>query len=98
MGRDSYRVGAHAIERTDSLYESKGYYLAKIAVDSTVSNGKIQLAFKIDEGRRLAISGIRINGNRSISDREIVSVFQVTNGKEKFIQTLLPKSVPPFSC
>jgi hypothetical protein len=31
------------------------------------------------------------------ADRPFV-VFQVTNGKEKFIQTLLPKSVPPFSC
>jgi branched-chain amino acid transport system substrate-binding protein len=31
------------------------------------------------------------------ADRPFV-VFQVTNGKEKFIQTLLPKSVPPFKC
>src|SRR5579862_1813680 len=31
------------------------------------------------------------------ADRPFV-VFQVTNGKEKFIETLLPKSVPPFSC
>lgn len=64
---------AKAVERTDSLYESKGYYLAKITVDSTVTDGKLKLAFKIDEGRRLAISGVRINGNRSISDRDIVS-------------------------
>lgn len=64
---------AKAIERTDSLYESKGYYLARITVDSTVSAGKLSLAFKIDEGKRLAISGIRINGNKGISDREVVS-------------------------
>jgi branched-chain amino acid transport system substrate-binding protein len=31
------------------------------------------------------------------ADRPFV-VFQVTNGKEHFVQTLLPKSVPPFSC
>ena len=62
-----------AIERTDSLYESKGYYLARVTVDSTVANGKLMLAFKVDEGRRLAISGVRINGNKSVSDRDIVS-------------------------
>ena len=64
---------AKAVERTDSLYESKGYYLARITVDSTIADGKLRLAFKIDEGRRLAISGIRINGNKNVSDRDVVS-------------------------
>jgi branched-chain amino acid transport system substrate-binding protein len=31
------------------------------------------------------------------ADRPFV-VFRVTNGKETFVRTLLPKSVPPFSC
>jgi hypothetical protein len=31
------------------------------------------------------------------ADRPFV-VFQVTNGKEKFLESLLPKSVPPFNC
>jgi outer membrane protein insertion porin family len=68
---------AKAVERTDSLYESKGYYLAKITVDSTILDGKLRLAFKIDEGRRLAISGIRINGNKHVSDREVVSAMSI---------------------
>ena len=68
---------AKAIERTDSLYQAKGYYLARIAVDSTFTDGKLRLAFKIDEGRRLAISGIRIEGNKSISDREIVAAMSI---------------------
>ena len=46
-------------------------------VDSTILDGKLRLAFKIDEGRRLAISGIRINGNKSISDREVVSAMTI---------------------
>ncbi|MBC8085752.1 MAG: outer membrane protein assembly factor BamA [Phycisphaerae bacterium] len=50
--------------RIDSLYESKGYYLAVIKPDSTVtSDGRIALTYTIDEGRRLAISGIEITGN-----------------------------------
>ena len=68
---------AKAIARTDSLYESKGYYLAHVAVDSTVTDGKLRLAFRIDEGRRLAISGIRINGNRHVSDLAIVGAMSI---------------------
>ncbi len=62
-----------AVERADSLYQSKGYYLAHVTIDSTVAAGKLQLTFRVDEGRRLAISGIRINGNRNVSDARIVS-------------------------
>jgi len=64
---------AKGIERADSLYESKGYYLARITTDSTIADGKLRLNFKVDEGRRLAISGIRINGNKNVADGDIVS-------------------------
>jgi len=63
---------AKAIASTDSLYESKGYYLAHIKADSTTKDGKLSITFNVDEGRRLAISGIRINGNSKISDADIV--------------------------
>lgn len=61
-----------AVERIDSLYESHGYYLARIKPETTFVGQQIRLTFKVDEGRRLAISGIRINGNQKISDEEIV--------------------------
>jgi len=64
---------AKAIASTDSLYESKGYYLASIKAESTVTNGKLSINFRVDEGRRLAISGIRINGNKSVPDADIVA-------------------------
>ncbi len=63
---------AKAIASVDSLYESKGYYLATVKPESTVTDGKLSINFRIDEGRRLAISGIRINGNSKISDADIV--------------------------
>ncbi|HEY3112189.1 MAG TPA: outer membrane protein assembly factor BamA [Gemmatimonadaceae bacterium] len=63
---------AKAIASVDSLYESKGYYLATVKPESTVADGKLSINFRIDEGRRLAISGIRINGNTKISDADIV--------------------------
>ena len=63
---------AKAIASTDSLYESKGYYLAQIKPESTLVDGKLSINFNIDEGNRLAISGIRINGNSKVSDADIV--------------------------
>ncbi|HXN75745.1 MAG TPA: outer membrane protein assembly factor BamA, partial [Gemmatimonadaceae bacterium] len=64
---------AKAITSTDSLYESKGYYLATVKPESTVTDGKLSIRFSIDEGKRLAISGIRINGNKSVSAADIVA-------------------------
>jgi outer membrane protein insertion porin family len=67
---------SRAVERIDSLYESRGYYLARVRPETTFVGQQIRLTFKIDEGRRLAISGIRINGNRHISDDEIVKAMK----------------------
>ena len=64
---------AKAIASTDSLYESKGYYLASVKPESTLTDGKLSIKFNVDEGKRLAISGIRINGNKSVSDADIVA-------------------------
>src|SRR6202521_2271675 len=62
---------AKAIASTDSLYQDKGYYLATVKAESTLTNGKLSINFNIDEGKRLAISGIRINGNKSVSYADI---------------------------
>ena len=64
---------AKAIASADSLYESNGYYLAQIKAESTIVGGKLSIAFHIEEGRRLAVSGIRINGNKNVSDEDIVA-------------------------
>ena len=63
---------AKAIASTDSLYESKGYYLASVKPESTIVDGKLSINFNVDEGRRLAISGIRINGNTRVPDADVV--------------------------
>lgn len=63
--------------RIDSLYEASGYYLAEVKPDSTISSdGRITLTFNIDEGRRLAISGIDITGNTHVSDKTIVKAMK----------------------
>jgi len=67
---------ARAIQRIDSLYEKEGYYLAEVRPDTQTVDGKVNLTLRIDEGRRLAVSGIRVNGNSVVSDGEIVDAMQ----------------------
>jgi len=67
---------AKAVERADSLYEAKGYYLARIHVDSTITGDKISIAFRVEEGRRLAISGLRVTGNKNVPAADIASVME----------------------
>ena len=67
---------ALAVSRTDSLYASSGFYLARIRVDSTITGEQLKLSFTIDEGRRLAISGIGVSGNKAVPARDIVSAME----------------------
>ena len=67
---------ARVAARIDSLYEAKGYYLARVqAESSTVATG-MKLTFVVDEGRRLAVSGVRVVGNQRVGDRAIVAEMQ----------------------
>lgn len=63
---------AQAVESIDSLYQSKGYYLARVRVDSAVNNGELALVFNVDEGSRLAISGVTVQGNRNVPSSAVV--------------------------
>src|SRR5579863_4932555 len=57
-------VVSKALTRIDSLYQASGYYLAKVTVDSaTGKNNTIDLTFHVDEGHRLAISGVAVHGD-----------------------------------
>jgi len=62
---------AKLVARVDSLYEKAGYYLAHVTVDTTLDGEKIKLVVRVDEGSRLAVSGVRIDGNKRMSDKEI---------------------------
>lgn len=68
---------ARARARIDSVYEAVGYYLAEIVIDSTaMDDGRVALTFAIDEGRRLAISGIEVENQGAISPRRVVSTMK----------------------
>ena len=64
---------ARAIDRIDSVYQARGFYLATIKPESTTTaDGRLRLVFRVDQGRRLAVSGVRINGNTRLSDKTVV--------------------------
>jgi outer membrane protein insertion porin family len=63
---------AKAVQRVDSLYEDAGYYLARVRVDTVGEPGAPILLFRIEEGRRLAVSGVQVDGNVAVADRTIV--------------------------
>ncbi len=67
---------ARAAAKIDSMYAAAGFYLARIHVDTTLTNGDAKLVFRIEEGHRFAVSGIDIEGNERISDEQIVKAMQ----------------------
>jgi outer membrane protein insertion porin family len=64
------------VQRIDSLYESEGYYLARVTADTTVVSDRAKLTFRIDEGRRLAVSGIEVEGNEKLGADRVVSAMK----------------------
>jgi outer membrane protein insertion porin family len=61
-----------AMQRIDSLYQAGGYYLARVRPETTMVNGQVHLVFHVDEGHRLAVSGVDIAGNAGVSDKTVV--------------------------
>jgi outer membrane protein insertion porin family len=63
---------ARSVQRIDSLYEAAGYYLATVTVDTLGNPDLPTLLFRVEEGRRLAVSGVEVSGNEEVRDRTIV--------------------------
>ncbi len=67
---------ARSMQRIDSLYQSEGFFLAQVRPETTMVNGQVQLLLRIDEGKRLAVSGVNIAGNVGVSDKDVVSAME----------------------
>lgn len=64
---------AKSVARIDSLYEASGYTLAKVSVDTTTDKQATTLVFRVQEGPRLHVSGVEVEGNHAVSDKAVVS-------------------------
>jgi len=69
---------AKDVARIDSLYQAEGYFLAKVTVDTIKQGPQTSLVFHVDEGRRLAISGVEIRGNKALTSKQIVGAMAVS--------------------
>lgn len=66
------------IQHIDSIYQANGYYLARITAEPTVTESNhVTIVFHIDEGSRLAVSGVRVTGNKNIPTKDIVGAMSV---------------------
>ncbi len=69
---------ALVIQHIDSVYQANGYYLARIAAETTYSDSShASIIFHVDEGSRLAVSGVRVSGNTFVPTKDIVGVMKV---------------------
>lgn len=63
-----------ARQRIDSLYEAEGYYLADVKPQVIREDSEhVRVVLDIDEGRRIAISAVRIEGAHAFPAGEIVA-------------------------
>lgn len=98
---------ARARVRIDSLYEANGYYLAKIEPQIVpLDSGNVAVVIDIDEGRRVAIASVEIEGNVAFADEAIVKSmatrpegfwwFQDGDYADAKIREDLDKNIPEF--
>jgi len=75
------------VENIKSLYEEKGYLLAKVESEvlSTEKEGDFILRFKINEGKKVKIKKIEIEGNSVFSDGKIRK--QMKNKQDSFFRS-----------
>ncbi|MDA1081357.1 MAG: outer membrane protein assembly factor BamA [Gemmatimonadetes bacterium] len=66
------------IGRIDSLYQSRGYWNVRVQPETTVTAANhVAIVFRVDEGRKLAISGIRVNGASALAPDEVVGALKI---------------------
>ncbi len=73
-GKPIDRAGvARARAGIDSMYRAQGYYTARTTVNELPQpNNAVRLVFDVNEGSRVAISEVIIDGNARFSDKEVV--------------------------
>jgi len=67
---------AVSMRRIDSLYKARGYYLARIRPETTSLGDRVGITFRVNEGRRLAVSGLRVVGTELVPATEVVSAME----------------------
>jgi outer membrane protein insertion porin family len=57
----------------DSVYRDEGFYLTQVTLrELGQPDGSVQVVFEVDEGRRVTISQVVVEGNEEFTDPEVV--------------------------
>jgi outer membrane protein insertion porin family len=68
---------ARSVSSIDSLYRDKGYYRAQVrALELPQPDGQIRVVFDVQEGNRVALSQVAVDGNAQIRDDKLVGQMQ----------------------
>ena len=70
-------IDRNAVEQSrasiDSLYTHSGYYSAQVeTLELEQAPGRLRIVFDVDEGQRVAISQVVVEGNQRFSDKQVV--------------------------
>jgi len=65
---------ARSRESIDSMYKERGFYAATVSAEQAAADsGKgVQVTFNIEEGRRVAVSQVLVDGNQNFTDQQLV--------------------------
>jgi len=75
------------VEAIKELYKSKGYYNTKVEVETTFpSDAGAVVRYSIDEGKKIYIKKISIEGNTAFSDKKLLK--QIESGEKGFFSWL----------
>jgi len=75
------RLVKESISAVKELYAEKGFYIAKVDYETEdVNETTVNLIFVIDEGLKVKVGDIRVEGNHALSDKAIRKVLET---KEK---------------
>ncbi|GBD33388.1 Outer membrane protein assembly factor BamA [bacterium HR33] len=100
-------AAARARATIDSIYQHRGFPLASVRMrELPQPNGTLRLLFEVDEGSRVAIAQVTVEGNSRFSDEQIVDAmktgpegffwFQKGEYKEEELDRDLRERLPSF--
>jgi len=70
LDRAAVEKARHAI---DSLYRKRGYYAVTVkALELPQENNQVRLVFEVNEGPRVVVSQVQIEGNKAFPDKDVV--------------------------
>ncbi len=78
-----------SIEEINKLYRDKGYFFAKVNIDTTMEDNLVSVMIRIKEGEKVNIEKIRFSGNRAFKDKKLLKNMET---KEKTWYSFIDES------